>query len=400
MPETSRSTLDLLRQQRLPAWQPILTPPLVVLGFAIVTIIFIPLGGMIAVTNKQAMEINVRYDDIQHCTRTHNTGEFTYEGNNMTYKTGCLTEVNFEIKETMRAPIYLYYGLTNFYQNHRRYSNSRSDAQLAGAVVRDIPDASPLVVPGEITSTTGTPITYGGNSDLHYKDFIYVPAGLIAWSMFNDTFTLYKKKDSTGAEPDLELICNGTDFSKKNNEPLGESISKNYCSKKGIAWETDVKERFKEPDLATYHLFWTAARDLYTGVNSSPPLSNDSFFNNGWYANELGHAIPVTTDEDLMVWMRTASLPKFRKLHRIIHKDLVPGKYVMKIGEHFDISSFGGTKSFSLATLSWLGGKNNNLAVMYFSVGGIAALFAVILLVAYRIGGDRASKAIEELVQK
>ncbi|KAH9601415.1 CDC50/LEM3 family [Trypanosoma melophagium] len=400
MPEASRNTMDLLRQQRLPAWQPILTPPFVALGFLIVSIIFIPLGSMIAVSNKYAMEVTIRYDDIQHCTVTHNTGDFTYEGNNMTYKTGCLTEVNFEIKKTLKAPIYLYYGLTNFYQNHRRYSNSRSDAQLAGANVRDIPDASPLVKPGEITGTTGTPITFEGNSRLHYKDFVYVPAGLIAWSMFNDTFTLYKKKDSTEEKPELELICNGTDFSKRNNEPLGSSISKNYCSKKGIAWETDVKERFKPPDLEAFHLLWTAERDLYTEGQSSALLSNDSFFNKGWYANELGHAIPVTTDEDLMVWMRTASLPHFRKLHRIIHKDLTPGKYVMKVGEHFDISSFGGTKSFSLATLSWLGGKNTNLAIMYFTVGGIAALFAIILLVAYRVNGDRASKAIEELVQK
>ena len=34
----------------------------------------------------------------------------------------------------MAAPVYLYYQLDNFYQNHRRYVSSRSDTQLAGTM--------------------------------------------------------------------------------------------------------------------------------------------------------------------------------------------------------------------------------------------------------------------------
>ena len=30
--------------------------------------------------------------------------------------------------------MYMYYGLENFYQNHRRYVKSRDDAQLLGEV--------------------------------------------------------------------------------------------------------------------------------------------------------------------------------------------------------------------------------------------------------------------------
>ena len=32
----------------------------------------------------------------------------------------------------MKAPVYVYYELDNFYQNHRRYVKSRSDSQLEG----------------------------------------------------------------------------------------------------------------------------------------------------------------------------------------------------------------------------------------------------------------------------
>ncbi|KEG15017.1 hypothetical protein DQ04_00211000 [Trypanosoma grayi] len=400
MPQVSRGPLEMLRQQRLPAWQPLLTPPYVALSFLIAGIIFIPLGGVITVSNQRAKEISFRYDDIQHCTSAQNTGAFTYEGNNMTLKTGCVTVVKFDVTETLKAPVYLYYGLTNFYQNHRRYSNSRSDAQLAGEVVRNLPDAAPLVTPGDITGTSETPITYVNYPTLRYKSFLYVPAGLIAWSMFNDTFTLYKEESTELGDTRRKLICNSTDFSQGENLPLEGSVSPNLCTKKGIAWNTDVAYKFKAPNLEPHHFFWTAGQELYTGVKPSPPLTNDSFFNNGWYANELGHSIPVTTDEDLMVWMRAASLPNFRKLHRVIHTDLVPGKYVMEIGEHYDVSSFGGTKTFALATLSWFGGKSSYLSAMYYAVGGIALFFSAVLMVAYRLGGDRASKALDDILQK
>jgi hypothetical protein len=35
------------------------------------------------------------------------------------------------VKEKMKAPVYVYYELDNFYQNHRRYVKSRSDDQLS-----------------------------------------------------------------------------------------------------------------------------------------------------------------------------------------------------------------------------------------------------------------------------
>lgn len=37
----------------------------------------------------------------------------------------------------MAAPVYFYYQLANFYQNHRRYVKSRSDGQLRGDLSAD-----------------------------------------------------------------------------------------------------------------------------------------------------------------------------------------------------------------------------------------------------------------------
>lgn len=36
-------------------------------------------------------------------------------------------------------------------------------------------------------------------------------------------------------------------------------------------------------------------------------------------------------DEDFVVWMRTAGLPTFKKLYRIINTDLQPGNYSVTI---------------------------------------------------------------------
>lgn len=76
--------------------------------------------------------------------------------------------VSFTLPKTFKAPVFLYYRLTNFYQNHRRYVKSMSSGQLNGEALsaNDLSsDCSPLVT----------------NDD----GLVYYPCGLIANSMFN-----------------------------------------------------------------------------------------------------------------------------------------------------------------------------------------------------------------------
>lgn len=40
--------------------------------------------------------------------------------------------VDITISEDFTGDVYFYYGLSNFYQNHRRYMKSRNDKQLLG----------------------------------------------------------------------------------------------------------------------------------------------------------------------------------------------------------------------------------------------------------------------------
>lgn len=93
----------------------------------------------------------------------------------------------------------MYYGLTNFYQNHRRYVKSRDDAQLLGEF------SSPV-------STDCIPF----NENTNGKQI--VPCGAIANSLFNDTLKLHSI--SLGDVPVLNT---------------------------GIAWPSDKEIKFRNP---------------------------------------------------------------------------------------------------------------------------------------------------------
>lgn len=404
-----QSIWTLFKQQRLPAWQPILTPLHSALCLFAVAIMCIPLSLSLFQANASAVDITHRYDNINPCSfRYNSTGAFRYAASDdEVWQTGCVKDIHFRISKPLKKPVYLYYGLDNFFQNHRRFTNSKSDAQLAGQHVTPKTIASttsPLTYPGELRHEAGTSITID-SKPFKFKDIVYTPAGLIPWSMFNDTFTLFRVED-TNNKPSMQLICNGSAFSRFTNEALEGAGS---CHKKGIAWSSDVENKFKKPHFPpadAANPVWSAPRSAYDAADGDagpqPPSdhrSNNEFFNNGWYVNEPGHRIPVTTDEDLMVWARIASLPKFRKLYRVIDEDLPAGTYVMRIDEHFDVASFGGKKSFSIATLSWLGGNNRFMAWMYFVIGTVCAVSGVAFLCIHRWYGDRALRAVATLLK-
>ena len=64
----------------------------------------------------------------------------------------------------------MYYGLTNFYQNHRRYVKSRDDVQLLGQLNKEVSaDCKPY--------------------DKNKSDTPIAPCGAIANSMFNGMYS-------------------------------------------------------------------------------------------------------------------------------------------------------------------------------------------------------------------
>mmetsp|Transcript_9301 Transcript_9301/g.17812 ORF Transcript_9301/g.17812 Transcript_9301/m.17812 type:complete len:203 (-) Transcript_9301:888-1496(-) len=138
-------------------------------------------------------------------------------------------------------------------------------------------------------------------------DDTYLPCGLMANSMFNDTFKLMN--------PDLEM------------------------REDQIAWEVDRTFRFRNPDgypeicddnyLCLY--------ELYPGI-----ISREDGFK----------------DEHFMVWMRAAALDTFMNKYGRIDQDLKKGDTLtFEVTARFVVEPFNGGKALIVTTNSWIGGK-------------------------------------------
>ena len=145
-----------ITQQTLPAWRPLLTHNVALIVLAVGGVILLLLGVIFFLFMRSRIEVRVRYDNSCELDRK--------------------CQVNFTIPERIRGRTELRYELTKFYQNHRRFSLSRIDAQLRGEYV----DYSGMSNAAPYRSVDDSP---------NESDWI-LPCGLFAISVFNDTFSL------------------------------------------------------------------------------------------------------------------------------------------------------------------------------------------------------------------
>ncbi|CAM9445228.1 unnamed protein product, partial [Heterosigma akashiwo] len=309
-------TESAFKQQRLKAWKPVLTPKWVVSSFAVIGVLFIIIGIAAKVSSDAVTEYKIQYDgdSSDPCTIT-------------SYKQGRECSLTFNIDKDMDGPVYLYYQLTNFYQNHRRYVSSRYDAQLQGSV------SAPT------DTDYCSPLTSNGSQDLN-------PCGLVANSLFNVRLLIQQSGHIIGctcitwdSDRATKFAQPGPTTTTAAGDDQGEQqlFSSSSSSADGGGFYTDAEN-------TTYAYYYPENDEIQYLYETFPEVINP---------------IEGVTNEHFIVWMRTAALPKFRKLYGIIDTDLKEGDEItFKVTANYLVSSFDGTKSIILANASWFGGKN------------------------------------------
>jgi LEM3 (ligand-effect modulator 3) family / CDC50 family len=158
------------KQQTLPAWRPIPSFKSTMITFLVFGIIFLALGIVLFLMSNQIVEFTGRYDNAADC------------------KIGSTCTISFDVTTAVAGPVYFYYQLDNFYQNHRRYVKSRDYNQLKGQYLT--PDkistsCDPIVYMNQTGRRTfvDKTVTFNGSAPAY-------PCGLVAKSFFNDTYAL------------------------------------------------------------------------------------------------------------------------------------------------------------------------------------------------------------------
>jgi hypothetical protein len=283
--------------------RPILTPKTVLPIFFAIGIIFAPIGGLLLYASERIQELRIDYTDCNstangvfsqipeskvHSSFRHSNGSTSRPQWKLTHNTTRppwsveientpVCTLQFTLPNDLPAPVYLYYRLTNFYQNHRRYVKSLDTDQLKGHRISN----------STIHNSACNPLRTNGTG------FAYYPCGLIANSIFNDTIN----------SPVLVT-------------PAGNQPAQPYkMTNDSIAWSSDAS---------------LYKKTQYTNDEVAPPPNWHRRYPNGY--NDQNPIPNLSEYQEFQVWMRTAGLPTFSKLAlRNTNETMVAGTYTMDI---------------------------------------------------------------------
>tara|TARA_B100000482_G_scaffold173445_1_gene141347 strand:- start:814 stop:1848 length:1035 start_codon:yes stop_codon:yes gene_type:complete len=290
--------------------------------------------------------------------------------------TGVICEVTILVEKDMKGPIHVFYEIEGFYQNHRSYLKSLSWEQLHPEQSRKDPKESTLQV-------DCYPLWKNKTRILH-------PCGVVPNTLFNDVIAL-------------------------------KNVNLNF-EEDEIAWRSDIKELYKMPEGFSWQFLPSngsltdpclskSAHTAFVPCNASlcaaagwktetcfGYVCSGGYFDN--FACDSGDLIlfkygshdkfqylyetfpqvisPLVgvNSEHFAVWMKTAALPKFRKLYGRINTNLKEGtELVFIIENNFDVHALSGRKTLVVATSN--GFEYEFLVLSYIVVGCVSLATAI-----------------------
>eukprot|EP01033_Poteriospumella_lacustris_P018239 gene18239-13105_t len=152
---------------------------------------------------------------------------------------GSTCEISFTFDEDVTGPMYVYYEIHKFYQNHRTYTKSRSSEQLMGENLDydDVySDCYPLITNGST---------------------LLNPCGLIANTFFNDVVE-FDSSDSS-VEMDTEGIAWSADMSQKFQQVYGFKyalVTDTSLSCSDVLGESSCESYYDSSTDETYYYYY------------------------------------------------------------------------------------------------------------------------------------------------
>eukprot|EP00927_Polykrikos_kofoidii_P063357 TRINITY_DN5816_c0_g2_i1.p1 TRINITY_DN5816_c0_g2~~TRINITY_DN5816_c0_g2_i1.p1 ORF type:complete len:386 (-),score=45.37 TRINITY_DN5816_c0_g2_i1:46-1203(-) len=286
-----------------------------------------------------------------------------------------------DIKEKVEPPVLVYYELTQFYQNHKTVVNSVSLSQLKSPqsmayAKESFGQCAPFIADD--------------------SDRVYYPCGLSAHSVFNDTFAIaikladadeYERLPVSESSEDIAWM---EDIGKyKNLDPDSKAPDGNLNQEALNMW---LLEQFP-PVACDQRVFsdkkpWVPVTVALRKDTGSPDCT-------GYMKRPVckferkGEAFECAGDYEIRqikdwgiesghfnVWMRTAGLPRFRKLWGKIDKALpANSKLKVFVSNVFPTTPFGGRKSIVLAT-----GPPTLGGIAFWIVGAYLIVYGLVIL--------------------
>lgn len=346
--KSKRPPENSFSQQRLAAVNPVFSARTVIPLLLVLGVVLIPLGVAMWYASESIQDMMIEYTECEFQASSDywtpipsNYVVFNLKNTSaipqpmwrlkkdlsITYpeeQTVC--EIQFSLPEDLSGPLRFFYRLKNFSQNHRRYAKSFSDDQIMGK-------AASVDVVKNTAGINCEPLSTDANGKIIY------PCGLIANSLFNDTFS-HTFKAVNGTANDYQM------------------------TNQGIAWSTN-SNRYK--------------KTKYNYTQIVPPPNWVKMFPMGY--NETN--VPdILTWAEFQNWMYTSAFPDFRKLAlQNTNLSMPAGTYQVDIGLHFPVVPYNGQKYILLSQSSVIGGKNTFLGFLWIACGGVCLLLGLFVLI-------------------